>query len=75
MNRSMSIPVDDFTRILIFDDEKSYCDAVEANAHLHPLVGTDAYDKEYMPGIYIAGMTEDKAYIPCLNEKEKISPD
>ena len=52
---SMSVVVDQFDRILIFNNEQDFKEAVEGHEHVTPLVGERPSDREQFPQVFIAG--------------------
>ena len=51
------ISVDDYSKIIVFQDEQLFKGVLEANPHLKAVYGERELDKELFPELYIAGVT------------------
>lgn len=55
MKVSLSVNVENYERIMIFNNEKDFKEAVKNNDCLVPLVGERPSDREQFPLVFIAG--------------------
>lgn len=55
MQKSLSISVENISRILIFNNEQALREALAENKHLSYLAGLEEIHSKNFPGVYIAG--------------------
>ena len=53
---AMEICVHEYNKIIIFRDETAFKDMVEASPCLKAIYGTEDYEKQMYPGLYVAAV-------------------
>ncbi|HAQ41546.1 MAG TPA: hypothetical protein DCM73_12440 [Clostridiales bacterium] len=58
--KSIGIPVSDYSTIIIFNNKETFIKTVKENPHIVALVGVNQEDEKDYPNVFIAGMVKAK---------------
>ena len=54
---AMEVIVKGYSKIILFRDERTFLDTLDANKHLKALYGTREYEKMLFHGVFVAAIT------------------